>query len=173
MKIQKSLLAFPLILVLMFSLGVSAFAGDASFEATKDYMDALRRLEGASCEALETLSIGGKEFEAVNISYAGKLSDHEFSFLTFVCEDGTEALLQINLLEYDPENLAELLAAVNDFHANTTGVKLFLDVSDNSLIAETHLLLTQDSVFDLAPRATANLITLVDKMVEDFGSFAL
>lgn len=174
MKKCKSLLAFFLILVLMFSLSVSAFAdeGEFKYQATKDYVESLKRLPGTSCEPHEFVTLGGKEFEVLDVHYTGgKLSSLEFGFLAAICEDGSEMILTLCLLEYDIDKLAEVREAVNQFNAETTGVKVYADSGDDTINADVYIL-ADPAAPDLGARGTANLIALVDKMVEDFAGFA-
>ena len=78
----KSILALALTLALMLSLGVCAFADDAKFDATKQYVEGLpAEAPGAACTVqADTVDIGGSTYEVVSVDYEGDLSEYKSHF---------------------------------------------------------------------------------------------
>ena len=177
MKKCKSVPVLILIFILMFNFSVSASAVDIRFQATKDYMNALMQLNGADFEPSDLAVIGDtllgdREVEIVTVYYDGNLSDYAFGIIACISEDYSNIILQTTVLEFDEEKLADVLAAVNDFNASTTGVKLFADPSDNTVIAEMYQNTTESSFPELSLNTTAQFISLVDVMVDRLAQYA-
>ena len=172
MKKSRRILTFALILVLMFSLSVSAFADDAKHQSTKEYMDALSTVAGISCEPGEIVKLAGKEYEIVSVRYSGDRTWHESAFVAGVCEDGTDVILSMNFLQFDPKNLVDVLLAVNDLNAGTTGTKIYVDRSDNTIAAEMYLIMGEEMDRDIALTGTTTFIGFTDTMYDSLVQFA-
>ena len=172
MKISKSLPAFALILVLMLCLGASAFADDFQFQSTKDYAEALKTVGGFSCEPGEVVSLAEKDYEIVAVRYAGNRTTHESNFIAGVCEDGADVILSMTFLQFDQKDLADVMLAVNNLCAETTGVKFYVDMSDNTVIAEMFLIMGKELSPDIAVTGTTTFVGFTDTMYDKLVQYA-
>ena len=77
------------------------------------------------------------------------------------------------VIKFDESRLSEVLEAVNRINAQTTGMKLYVDTSDNTVSAELLQLVTKDSVVDLSVSAVGFLIGFTDKVYERLADFAV
>ena len=172
MKTSKSLLAFSLILALMLSLGASAFAEEYQYQSTKDYVEALKTVPGISCEPGEVVSLAGKDYEVAAVRYTGNRTVHESNFVAAVCEDGADVILSMTFLRFDLMDLADVLLAVNALCAETTGVKFYADLSDNTISAEMFLIMGKELSPDIAVTGTTTFIGFTDTMYDRLAKYA-
>ena len=63
------------------------------------------------------------------------------------------------------------MTAVNNINAETTGLKIYVDTSDNSVSAELYLLVTKDSAVQLTETGVGFLIGFTDKVYEQLSEF--
>ena len=159
----KSILALALTLALMLSLGVCAFADDAKYDVTKNFVDGLAELEGATATVQpDTVEIGGTAFEVVNIDYEGDLSEYISHFNIYFSEDCSQVLLSMPIMNIDEAKQADVITAVNNLNATSTSVKLYVDTDKNTVVGELFLLATKDSVLDIAATGTGLFIKFTD-----------
>jgi len=172
MKQTRNILALTLILALMLTFGASAFADDAVFQATQDYVEALDELDGASWEVRGMQTVNNTEFETVRISYSGELSDYTSNFTVGFSEDSSEILFSMMLLSFDEANLDDVLVDVNQLNAQSTSAKLYVDTSDNTVMVELYLLATEDSAYDISLVGTGLFIAFTDAAYEALEEYA-
>ena len=169
---KKSIFAFSLILMLLFSLGVSAFADDAKFEVTKNFVEGLAELDGATATVQpDMLEIGSTAFEVVKIDYEGDLSEYKSHFNIGFSEDCSQVLLSMSIMNIDEAKLADVINAVNNLNATSTSVKLYVDSDRNIVVGELYLLATKDSVLDIAGLGTGLFIRFTDSVYEALKDF--
>ncbi len=77
------------------------------------------------------------------------------------------------VIRFDESRLSEVIAEVNSLNARTTGVKLYVDTSDNTVSAELLQLVTKDSVVELSLSAVGFLVGFTDKVYEQLSDFAV
>lgn len=170
---MKKLLSFALVLALLLSLCVPAFAEEAQYALTKDFIQELNTVEGFSCEFNGTRQYGKHDYEAVYIEYAGgEFSDYTSKMTLLFAEDSSEMqFIMYNLCRFDAADLDEVVHAVNDLNADSSGVKLYVDKSDNTVTAELFLLSTEDSALDIAEVGVGFMISFTDSAYERLESF--
>ncbi len=169
----KSILALALTLALMLSLGVCAFADDARFDATKQFVEGLpAEAPGAACTVqADMVDIGGSTYEVVSVDYEGDLSEYKSHFNVGFTEDSSEILMSMTILKFDAAKLADVLTEVNNINANTTSVKLYVDPQNNAVLGELYLLATKDTVKDISLYASGLFIGFTDKIYEALKDF--
>ena len=167
MKLTKRVLALALVLTMALSLSVPAFADDAQYKATKEFLDASTQVDGLDCEYQGIIQYGGNNYEKLYVSYAGDLSDYSSYFYLLFCENGEEIILHMpSVITCSDDDLVNVLLDVNSLNALSTGVKLYLDGDDNSVYAELYLLSTPDTASELALVGTGLLISFTDQIFE-------
>ena len=169
----KRLLALAMILALLVSTSASAFAAEAQYKTTQDFLRELATVDGFEDEVLDIINDGDDNYEVVRIHYSGDMSEYESSMVLLFCEDCEEVQIYLyNLINFAPEKLSEVLAAVNDINAKGTGVKLFVDTSDNSVTAEMYQILCENDAADLTLLALGFMIGYTDSAFEALQDYA-
>ena len=77
------------------------------------------------------------------------------------------------VIKFDGSRTSEVMEKVNSINAQTTGVKLYVNTSDNTVSAEFLQLVTKDSVVELSMSAVGFLIGFTDKVYERLADFAV
>ena len=173
MKTTKRLLAFAMILALLVCLGAPAFAEEAQYTTTKAVLKDLADVEGFKCEVKGIIEGDDAKYEMVSVSYEGDLSEYKSNIQLLFSEDCEEVQIYLyNLINFAPDKLAEVLDAVNDINAGGTGVKLFVDKSDNSVTAEMYQILCENDASDLTLMALGFMIGYTDTVYESLQSYA-
>ena len=176
MKKTRSLLALTLTLLLLLSIGTCAFAEDAKFASTKQYLDDMAQLPGATC-TLESdmLTIGNSTYEHVKVDYEGELSKYKSHFDVCFTEETEdmpiEILMSMTVIHFDPEKLADVLSEINAINASTTTIKLYVDTDKNAVMAEFYLLATSASVQDISLLSTGIFIGFTDQIYEILSKY--
>ena len=77
------------------------------------------------------------------------------------------------VIKFDESRLSEVMTEVNKLNAQTTGVKLYVDASDNTVSVELFQLVTKDSAAELSLSAVGFLIGFTDKVFERLADYAV
>ena len=164
---MKKLLTFVLVFALILSLSIPAFAEEAQYAYTRDLITEIMKTDGFTCTVDGIVSDGEDNYESVTINYSGDLSDYYSSIRVMIAEDESEAqLCMYYLISFDEKDLAEVVDFVNDINAQSVGVKLFVDKSDNSVTAEMYQMLTEKSGVEPAEMAVYFFIGFTDAAYE-------
>ena len=156
MKTARSFLAFTLVIALLLSLGSTAFADSAAYRNTQAF---LREIDG---------------YTDLTAPLVGDASDYTSNFSILFNEDQADIVVYMGqVIKFDGSRLSEVLDAVNSINAQTTGMKLYVDTSDNTVAAELLQLVTEDSVVELSLSAVGFLIGFTDKVYEHLADYAI
>ena len=174
MKTAKNVLSFALVLTLLLSLSISVFADGASYQNTQAFLEAIDGYTDLSSTLVGVIDFAGENYEHVKLSYKGDASDYTSNFSILFNEDQEDIVVYMGqVIKFDESRLSEVLEAVNRINAQTTGMKLYVDTSDNTVSAELLQLVTKDSVVDLSVSAVGFLIGFTDKVYERLADFAV
>ena len=174
MKTIRRILAFTLVLMLTMGLGVNAFAADAKYQLTRDFVSQVSGVEGLSCTIGDVVSDSTGNYELVKVDYEGELSAYTSHITMLFAEDESEVQLYMyNLINFSEDKLNEMMTVVNDLNHRATGIKLCVDTSDNSVTAEMYQLLPEENGADLAVVALGFMIGITDSVFEDLQSYAV
>ena len=176
MKTAKTVLSFALVLTLLLSLGSFAFAAEAQFETTREFVREVNAVDGFSCEPGEiTADASGLRYETVWVTYSGgDFSENASRIFALFAEDASDMEYRIyNLIRFDAKDFDAVLSAVNDINARGTGVKLHVDTSDNTVTAELYLLTTEDAFLDIAAVGLGFMLSYTDAAYAQLESFHL
>ena len=174
MKMTKRLLAFVMILSLLVCLGASAFADEAQYKTTQAFLKEIDGYEGFSFEYMRVIEDGDDKYEMVSVTYVGELSNYKSNIQLLFSEDCEEVQLYLyNLINFEAGKLADVLDAVNDVNAGGTGVKLFVDKSDNSVTAEMYQILCENDAAELTIMALGFMIGYTDTVYETLQDYAV
>lgn len=146
-------------------------------ESTKKFLDAIANEEGVTYMIFDTVYEGDKDYEEVIVTLrSDSLISGEISVGVYFSEDGTEVLAAAPVIYYDPNDLVDILFAVNDWNAysyGATGVRFYADTSDNSVMARLDLFTTMDSLAEVTPYAVGVLIGFIDAVADDLAIYAV
>jgi len=174
MKIARTYLAFALVLTLLLSLGSPAFADTAAYQNTRAFLQEIDGYTDLTASLVGVIDFAGENYEMVKLSYKGDASDYTSNFYILFNEDQEDIVLYMNqIIKYDGSRLTEVLTEVNRLNAQTTGVKLYVDTSDNTVSAELFQLVTKDSAAELSLSAVGFLIGFTDKVFERLSDYAV
>lgn len=169
MKTMKHILAFALILMLALSLCVPAYADDAAYDFTEDFLAGAANEPGLEYE-LEGLD--DNKTEVVSLTYSGDLSDYVSYFFAFFASDGETVLLYMpNVITFEEDDLADILIYVNELNAASTGVKLYVDTDAYTVDAELYLLTTPETAGSIALVGSGELVAFTDDIFELLGEY--
>ena len=173
MKTSCRILSVVLMVLLLVSLSANAFAADAQYQVTKDFINLLKDVKGATCEVADIVSDSTGNYELVYVTYDGELSDYVSNIAMLFAEDASEVQLYMyNLITFSEEKLPDVLKAVNDLNHRATGAKLFVDMSDYSVTAEMYQLLPDSDGASLATVALGFMISMTDTLYEQLQTYA-
>ena len=174
MKTKKSFLALALVVALLLSLGSTAFADTAAYQNTQAFLQAIDGYTELTATLVGVIDFAGEKYEQVKLSYNGEASDYTSNFSILFNEDQEDIVLYMGqVIKYDGSRLSEVMEKVNSINAQTTGVKLYVNTSDNTVSAEFLQLVTKDSVVELSMSAVGFLIGFTDKVYERLADFAV
>lgn len=174
MKTAKSFLAFALVLTLLLSLGNIAFADTAAYQNTQAFLREIDGYTDLTATLVGVIDFAGENYEQVKLSYKGDASDYTSNFSILFNEDQEDIVVYMGqVIKFDESRLSEVLEAVNRINAQTTGMKLYVDTSDNTVSAELLQLVTKDSVVELSLSAVGFLIGFTDKVYEQLADYAV
>ena len=174
MKTAKSFLAFALVLTLLLSLGNIAFADTAAYRNTQAFLREIDGYTDLTATLVGVIDFAGENYEQVKLSYKGDASDYTSNFSILFNEDQEDIVVYMGqVIKFDESRLSEVLEAVNRINAQTTGMKLYVDTSDNTVSAELLQLVTKDSVVELSLSAVGFLIGFTDKVYEQLADYAV
>ena len=174
MKTAKNVMSFALVLSLLLSLSIPVFADGASYQNTQAFLEAIDGYTDLSSTLVGVIDFAGENYEHVKLSYKGDASDYTSNFSILFNEDEEDIVVYMGqVIKFDESRLSEVLEAVNRINAQTTGMKLYVDTSDNTVSAELLQLVTKDSVVDLSVSAVGFLIGFTDKVYERLADFAV
>ena len=174
MKTKKTVLSFILVFTLLLSLSVPVFADGAAYQNTRDFLKEIDGYTDLTSSLDGVISFAGENYEHVNLSYKGEGSDYTSNFSILFNESQDDIVVYMGqVIKFDESKMSEVLKAVNDINAQTTGMKLYVDTSDNTVSAELLQLVTKDSVVELSLSAVGFLIGFTDKVYEQLSDFAI
>ena len=174
MKTAKTLLPFALVLTLLLSLGISAFADTAAYQNTQAFLREIDGYTDLTATLVGVVDFAGENYEQVKLSYKGDASDYTSNFSILFNEDQEDIVLYMGqVIKYDESRLSEVMTEVNKLNAQSTGVKLYVDTSDNTVSAELFQLVTKDSAVELSLSAVGFLIGFTDKAFEHLADYAV
>ena len=170
---MKKRLSIVLVLVMLLSLSVPAFAEEARYQNTRAVLKDLDGYDNVQYELAGVINFDRENYELVKISYKSSSSEYVSNFSLLFNEDESDVVLYMNpLIKFDESKMEQVLGAVNSINAQTTGVKLYVDTSDNSVSAELFLLVTKDSVVELTETGMGFMAAFTDKVYEQLSQFA-
>ncbi len=173
MKLTKRLLSLVMVLALLASLSAAAFAEEAQYKTTRDFLAYIADVDGFTYEVLDPIQDDSDNYEVVRVKYSGDISDYTSTMVLLFCEDCEEVQIYCyNLINFAEEDLSDVLVAVNNINAKGTGVKLFVDSSDNSVTAEMYQILCENDAADLAVMALGFMIGYTDTAYEQLQDYA-
>ncbi len=171
MKNIKSILSVILALTVLCCFSVSAFADDAQYPTTQEFLSMLDTVDGAEYDVSGIVS---EKYEKVTISYSGDLSDYKSNVTAYFSEDGEDVqFCMFNLIRFAEENLNNVMLAVNELNAQSSGVKLYVDTSDNSVTAELYLLTTPETAVEIALTGLGFTIGFTDAIYGELADYAI
>ena len=174
MKMAKRVLAFAMILALLVSLGAPAFAEEAQYATTKSFLEQIAEVDGFECEVKRIIEGDTEKYEMVSVKYEGDMSDYKTNIQLLFSENLDEVQIYVyNLINFDAANYADVLDAVNSVNASGTGVKLFVDKSDNSVTAEMYQILCENDAADITLMAVGFMIGYTDSVFEMLEDYAV
>lgn len=174
MKTAKSFLAFALVLTLLLSLGNIAFADTAAYQNTQAFLREIDGYTDLTATLVGVIDFAGENYEQVKLSYKGDASDYTSHFSILFNEDQEDIVLYMGqVIKFDESRLSEVMTEVNKLNAQTTGVKLYVDASDNTVSVELFQLVTKDSAAELSLSAVGFLIGFTDKVFERLADYAV
>lgn len=174
MKLTKRLIALALILTLLVCLTASAFADEPQYKTTQDFLRDVAEIDGFECEYLGLLEGTNNNYDALLVTYSGELSDYKSRLQLLFSDDLEEVQVYVyNLINFDESRLSEVLDKVNDINAGGTGVKLYIDKSDNSVTAEMYQLLCENDASYLSLMALCFMIGYTDSAYEMLTDYAI
>ena len=147
---MKKLFSVALVLALLLTLSVPAFAEEAQYQNTRAFLKYIDGASNVQYELKGITSIGNENYEMVKISYKSSASEYISNFAALFNEDEMDVVLYMNpLIKFDESKLEQVLEAVNKINAETTGLKIYVDTTDNTVSAELYLIVTKVSVVEL------------------------
>ncbi len=165
---MKKAVSLALVFLMVFSFGSTAFAADAQYKLTRDFLTSIDGFDGLTWTVQDTVSDSTGNYEVVSFSYDGEYSEYVNNFVVLFAEDASEVQLYMyNLISFDKNRLPDVLAIVNDLNHRATGVKLFVDESDYSVTLEMYQLLPDTAPEELAALAVGFFIGISDSIYED------
>ena len=169
---MKKLLTMALVLAMLLSLGVPAFAEEAKYQNTKGFLKDVEGYADLKTELTGVINFAGENYEQVKVSYKGSASDYTSNFSVLFNENEGDVVLYMNpLITFEESKMNEVMTAVNGINAGTTGLKVYVDTSDNSVSAELYLLVTEDSAVQLTETGIGFMIGFTDKVYEQLSQF--
>ena len=174
MKTAKTVLSFALVLALLLSLSIPAFADGAAYQNTDAFLKEIDGYTDLTATLVGVIDFAGENYEHVKLSYKGDASDYTSNFSILFNENQEDFVVYMGqVIKYDGSRLSEVMEKVNSINAQTTGVKLYVNTSDNTVSAEFLQLVTKDSVVELSMSAVGFLIGFTDKVYERLADFAV
>lgn len=169
---MKKLFTIALALALLLALSVPAFAEEAKYQNTQAFLKDLEGYNNVQSELVGVIDFAGENYEQVKITYKSSSSEYISKFSILFNEDEKDVVLYMNpLIQFDESKLDQVLGAVNSINAQTTGLKLYVDTSDNTVSAELFLLVTKDSAVELAETGLGFMVGFTDKIYEQLSQF--
>ena len=174
MKTKKTVLSFALVLALLLSLSIPAFADGAAYQNTDAFLKEIDGYTDLTATLVGVIDFAGENYEHVKLSYKGDGSGDTSNFSILCNENQEDCVVSMGtVIKYDGSRLSEGMEKVNSINAQTTGVKLYVNTSDNTVSAELLQLVTKDSVVELSMSAVGFLIGFTDKVYERLADFAV
>lgn len=171
---MKKLLSMALVLAMLLSLSVPAFAADAEYNNTQAFLNDMKNEEGFTLDLAGVTDFAGEKYEEVDVSYKGELSKYTSNFSVFFNQDEKDIVYYMGqVIKFDESKLSDVLAEVNRINAQTTGLKLYVDTSDNTVSAELFLLVTKESAADLSLYGIGFFIAYTDGLYERLKDYSV
>lgn len=171
---MKKLLFIALFLALLLSLSVPAFAADAAYQNTRTFLKEMDGYEGFDLNLAGVIDFAGEKYEEVDISYKGELARHPAEFSVLFNQDEEDIVYYMDsVIKFDESRLADVLAAVNSLNAQTTGLKMYVNTSDNTVSAELFLLVTKESAGELSLYGTGFFIAFADGVYDRLQDYSI
>lgn len=123
-------------------------------------------------ELVGVINFGNENYEQVKVSYKGSASEYTSNFSVLFNENEGDVVLYMSpLITFEEDKLNDVMTAVNKINAGTTGLKIYVDTSDNSVSAELYLLVTKESAVELTETGVGFMIGFTDKVYEELSQF--
>ena len=170
---MKKLFSVALVLAMLLTLSVPAFAEEAQYQNTRAFLKYIDGASNVQYELKGITSIGNENYEMVKISYKSSASEYISNFAALFNEDEMDVVLYMNpLIKFDESKLEQVLEAVNKINAETTGLKIYVDTTDNTVSAELYLLVTKESAAEItADLGLGFMAGFTDKVYEALSQF--
>ena len=85
MKTSCRILSVVLMVMMLMSLSANAFAADAQYQVTKDFVNMVKDVNGITCEVAKTVSDSTGNYELVYVTYDGELFPPMMDLLYHLC----------------------------------------------------------------------------------------
>lgn len=169
MKTVKKIFAVLLILGLILSLSVSAFAVTAQYGPTQEFLKVLDR-EG---HKFNYMGIDEDDDEQVNLTFAGDKLD-TIDIKVFFDEDLDSVSMRVwSIIYFDEADLTKVLEQVNTLNNDYKYVKFVVDTDDMSVDAEIDAPLRDDkNAGEIAYDALYYIVKIVDEGYPELKAFA-
>lgn len=171
---MKKLLSLALVLTLLLSLGIPAFADGTAYHNTGVFLDSIDGYTDLTPTLVGIIQFTGGNYEQVKLTYKGDSSDYTSNFSILFSEDEKNIVLYMGqVMKFDESNLSQVMEEVNSLNAQSTGMKLYVDTSDNTVAAELFQFVTESSVEDIALISVGFLVGFTDKVFEALSDYAV
>ncbi|MBQ9250282.1 MAG: YbjN domain-containing protein [Oscillospiraceae bacterium] len=169
MKTVKKIFAVLLILGLVLSLSVSAFAVNAQYGPTKAFLKVLDR-EG---HKYNYMGIDEDDDEQVKVTFSGDNLDKIEVNIYFDEDLDSLSMYSWYIIDFDKADLAEILELVNKLNNDYKYVKFLVDEKELSVDAEIDCpLRDDDSAGEIAYDALYYIVMIVDEAYPELEAFA-
>jgi len=170
MTILKKSLALLLMLALVLSLGVSAFAVNAQYSTTQEFLKAL----DAEKVKYRYMGVNNNDKEEVTVSYTGDYCDDIFINIFFSQDLDSVSMRFWNIVDFDEADYAKALELANELNADFKYVKFVVDTDDWSIGAEIDIPIREgEDSAQIAYDALYYIVQISDEAYPDLAELAL
>ena len=168
MKTLKKLLAVLLVLGLFMCLSITAFAVNAQYGPTKEFLKVMDR-EG---HKYNYMGIDEDDDEQINVSFSGDNLD-AIDVKIFFDEDLDSVSMRAwSVIYFDKADYAEVLEQVNELNSDYKYVKFVVDTNDMSVDAEIDCPLRDDAnAGEIAYDGLYYIVMIVDEAYPELEGF--
>ena len=169
MKTVKKMLAVLLVLGLILSLSVTAFAVNAQYGTTQAFLKVLDREE----HKYNYMGIDQDDDEKVNVTFTGDNMDEIDVNIYFNADQDIVSMYSWYVIEFDEADLVDVLKLVNQLNNDYKFVTFVVDESDYSVDAKVNCpLRDDDSAGEIAYDALWYIVMIVDEAYPELEAFA-
>ena len=169
MKTMKQLFAVLLVLCVLLSLSIPAFAAGAQYGPTKAFLDVMKREK----HKYNYMGINEDGDEQINVSFSGDYMD-TIDVKIFFDEDlDAVSMRSWRVINFKSSDMAKVLALVNELNNEYKYVKFVVDEEDLSVDAEIDCPLRDDAnAGEIAYDALYYIVMIVDEAYPDLKAYA-